>query len=190
MRTTSDVLAGMIMNIIAGVVIGALVLGAFAFILWTFGTIRVRKIKKPKHKIKFFFFDNYLLTTKTGGFQMEKSVVGKAGAKVYGHIEPKDLDGVDVKIGGDVFSSSDESIMTVITNPKNPLYFIGTLTGSVGDVKVQVSIDPDANSTTDTPVTDFGTVHVTPDLATSANLTFDDTDVAPDVSGTASTSGQ
>lgn len=146
---------------------------------------------KKRLKVKFFFDNDYLLTQqKTGGFQMEKSVQAKAGLLIFGHIEPKDDAGNDVKIGGDVFSSSDESIMTVIPNPKNPLYFIGKLTGAVGDVKVQVSIDPDANSTEDTPVTDFATVHVTPDLATSANISFDDTDDAPDVTGTDSTSKQ
>lgn len=147
---------------------------------------------KKKH-IKFFFFNNYTLTQKTGGFQMEKSVQAKAGLQIFGHIDPKDDAGNEVPIadGSEVFSSSDETIMTVVSNPKNPKYFIGTLTGSVGDVKVQVSLNADPNAA-DAPdvITDFATLHVTPDLATTANLEFDDTDDAPDTTATASTSGQ
>lgn len=177
---------------LSGMEILAIILSVLllAWMLWAIGhptTYRHIMFGKPKRKIKFFFFDNDLLTTKIGGFQMEKSVQALAGLLIYGHIEPKDNTGNDVKIGGDIFSSSDESILTVIANPKNPLYFIGTLTGAVGDVKVQVSIDPDGNSTEDTPVTDFATLHVTPDLATSANLTFDDADDAPDTTGTQAT---
>lgn len=145
------------------------------------------RVKKPTHpkrtiRIKIFFYlsPNF----KTGGYCMELSVPAKVGKKFYGHIDPQDADKdeVEIKDGSEVYSSSDETIFTVITNPKNPKYFIGTLTGKVGVAKLQVNLDPDAADVAGTELlSDTATVTVTPDIATSVNIEFDDTDDAPDV---------
>lgn len=118
----------------------------------------------------------------------EVSIVAKPGKLFYGHIEPEDIDGkdVDIKDGSEVYSSSDETIFTVITNPKNPKYFIGTLTGKVGVAKLQVNLDPDAADVAGTELlSDAATITVTPDIATSVNIAFDAEDDAPDVNAPA-----
>lgn len=133
---------------------------------------------KERIKIKWFFIINS--QTKVGGFMAEKVITGPAnGDLFYGHIDPT-FNGTEVAIqeGSEVFGSSDESIFTVVTNPKNPRYFIGTLTGKTGEAKLTVNLDADPQEGV-TPLSDFASIRVLPGLANTSGLAFDDADVAP-----------
>lgn len=135
---------------------------------------------RNKIKIKWFFIINS--QTKVGGFMAEKVITGPAaGDKFYGHIDPT-FNGVEVAIqeGSEVFGSSDESIFTVETNPKNARYFIATLTGKTGDAKLTVNLDTDPQEGV-TPLSDFASIRVLPGLANASGLAFDDADTAPAV---------
>lgn len=146
---------------------------------WLFGTDpSIHRRKTGFTCFVTFFINNNL---KVGGFMAEKTFTGPAaGTQFFGHIDPK-FNGAEVEIQEDseVYSSSDESIFTVVQNPKNPRYFIGTLTGKVGKATLQIAVDDDPGAG-DVPFNDIASISVLPGLANDMGTTFDDTDDAPD----------
>lgn len=135
-----------------------------------------KKPKRPRYFVTFF-----INNTKVGGFMAEVTFQGPAaGTLFYGHIDPK-FNGAEVEIqeGSEVFSSSDESIFSVVPNPKNPRYFIGTLTGKVGEAKLSIMVDDDPGEG-DVPFNDLASIKVLPGLANDMGTVFDETDEAPD----------
>lgn len=161
----------------------ALILLLFA--LWVLNKLCGEDPTIPYRRKPRIGFTNYVTffinNTKVGGFMAEINVQGPSvGQNFFGHIDPK-FNGVEVPIqeGSEVFSSSDESIFTIIPNPKNARYFIGTLTGKVGEATVNISIDDDPGEGT-VPFTDVIKVKVLPGLANDMGTVIDAADSAPD----------